>query len=203
MQLTAFLDILASDSPAPGGGSVAALSGALGASLVSMVCRLSLQRGELAEHHGLYESMSGKALALKTELTGLVDRDSEAFNGVMAAFKLPKGTDEEKKARSAAIQAGYKDAISVPFETAEKCLAVAEMATELATAFNGNAASDLGVAVDAAECGMRGALMNVGINLSSVKDAAYIDEMKQRQRAMEKKMATAKDLATVRLAEYF
>jgi formiminotetrahydrofolate cyclodeaminase len=202
MGLPALLDILASDAPAPGGGSVSALSGALGAALVSMVCRLSRQRGELAEHHRLYEEMDGRAMRLREELTRLVDRDAEAFNGVMAAFTLPKATGDEKQARTAAIQAGYKEAIAVPLETAEACLAVAALAADLAAAFNANAASDLGVAVGCAETGLRGALMNVGINLPAVKDAAYVDGIRQRRSAMEKEMALHRALAEKRLEGY-
>ena len=202
MQVTAFLGLLASDAPAPGGGSVSALSGALAASLISMVCRLSLGRPELADHHRRFEEIGGQAVKLKEDLTGLVDKDAEAFNEVMAAFKLPKDSDAEKTARSAAIQKGYQTAIGIPLETAALCLAASALGASLAHTFNANAASDLGVAMDCAETGFKGALLNVAINMPSVKDPAYAEEVRRKRADMEKEMALNRALAAERLAKY-
>lgn len=172
-RVEAFIDELASDSPAPGGGSIAALNGALGAGLVAMVTRLTIGKTGYEAMADLMAETRDKADTLKADLTRLVDEDTQAFNGVMAAFKLPKTTDEEKKARAAAIQEGYKQATAVPMQTAERCLDVLKLALEIAGKANPNTASDLGVAGQVAWAGIRGAVMNVKINLPSIKDEAW------------------------------
>lgn len=170
----AFLDVLASDAPAPGGGSVAALNGALAASLLDMVCRLSLKRPELEGRYAELREMSEKLGTLKADLVRLITDDTEAFSEVMKAFKLPKETDEEKAARSAAIQAGYVEAVNVPLSTARRCAEVASCGVKISRGFNQNAASDLGVGMECALTGLRGAAMNVRINMPSIKDADYV-----------------------------
>lgn len=188
--LEAFLDVLASDAPAPGGGSVAALNGALAAGLVDMVCRLSVKRPELEARHATLNELSHRLVALRGELTQLVDEDTEAFSAVMRAFKLPKDTDEAKAVRSAAIQAGYVDAINVPLRTARCCADVAALAAQTAEGFNANAASDLGSAVECALAGLRSALMNVRINLPSIKDADYVRTVEGEIAGLEKALDT-------------
>ena len=173
LTVTDFLDELASDSPAPGGGSVAALNGALGAGLIAMVARLTIGKKGYDAVQSLMEETRNGADRLKQRLTELVDEDTQAFNAVMAAFKLPKETDEDKAARSAAIQAGYQQAIHTPMETAESCLAVLELAAAIAGKGNANAASDLGVAAQVAYAGVEGAVMNVKINLPAIKDETW------------------------------
>ena len=173
LTVTDFLDELASDSPAPGGGSVAALNGALGAGLIAMVARLTIGKKGYDAVQSLMEETRDGADRLKQRLTELVDEDTQAFNAVMAAFKLPKETDEDKAARSAAIQAGYQQAIHTPMETAESCLAVLELAAAIAGKGNANAASDLGVAAQVAYAGVEGAVMNVKINLPAIKDETW------------------------------
>jgi len=173
-----FSRVLASNAPAPGGGSVAALSGALGADLVAMVCNLSIgKEGYEAFEKELSDTLS-KAQALSKSLLERVDLDTEAFNGVMAAFKLPKATDDEKKARTAAIQAGYKEAIQSPLDIARECVAVLHLAARLLGKSNSNALSDLGVAAQQAYAGLEGAIMNVRINLPSIKDADFVTATK-------------------------
>lgn len=168
-----FSSVLASNSPAPGGGSVAALSGALGADLVSMVCNLSIGKEEFSASNDALTDVLAKARGLSQSLLERVDLDTEAFNGVMAAFKMPKATDEEKKSRGEAIQAGYKNAIQSPLGIARECLDVLNLAETLLGRSNTNALSDLGVASQQAHAGLEGAIMNVKINLPSIKDAEY------------------------------
>jgi len=165
-----FGEVLGSDSPAPGGGSVAALSGALGAELVSMVCRLSVGKAELEPFRQELAGTLKEATSLSESLLKRVDLDTEAFNGVMSAFRMPKATDEEKAKRTEAIQRGYRDAIRSPLGIARECLQVLMLAERLVGKSNPNALSDLGVASQQAYAGLEGAIMNVRINLPAVKD---------------------------------
>lgn len=171
-----FNQVLGSDAPAPGGGSVAALSGTLGAELASMVCRLSIGRKDYEAHEALLKETLAGVSKLAASLLERVDLDTEAFNGVMAAFKLPKGTDAEKAARTVAIQAGYIQAVQSPLAIAGECLSVLRLIVTLLGKSNTNAISDLGVAALEAHAGLEGAVMNVRINLPSIKDAGYVEE---------------------------
>ncbi|MGA1792429.1 MAG: glutamate formimidoyltransferase [Thermoplasmatota archaeon] len=177
MRMKDFLAELSSDSPAPGGGSVAALSGSLGASLLEMVCNLTVGKKKYEE---VWDEMKGKAKEvsfLRARLLELVDEDANAFNDVMAAFKLPKDTEEEKAERSKAIQAGYKKAIATPLETAEVCLKILDAGVPIAKKGNKNSISDVGVGADMASAGLDGAIMNIKINLGSIKDEDYVADM--------------------------
>ncbi|MDR1732169.1 MAG: cyclodeaminase/cyclohydrolase family protein [Synergistaceae bacterium] len=178
MTIKDFTAKLASDAPAPGGGSAAALSGALGAALVSMVCNLTLGKAKYAEHKTLVEDVLAKSGALATKLLEAIQRDTDAFDSVMAAFALPKETDEQKAKRGAAIQEAYKVAVASPVATAEYCLEAMGYAESLLGKSNVNAASDLAVGALQAHAGLKGALENVKINLPSMKDAAYVQEKK-------------------------
>src|SRR3546814_420686 len=131
MSIGEFSRVLASNAPAPGGGSVAALSGALGADLISMVCSLSIGKDGYEAFQEELSAALEKAQGLSKSLQERIDRDTEAFNGVMAAFKLPKATDEEKKARGAAIQKGYQEAIQSPLGIAQECVAVLQLTNKL------------------------------------------------------------------------
>lgn len=175
--LEEFNAVLGSDAPAPGGGSVAALSGALGAALVAMVCRLSIGKKELEAYAGEISEALPKADTLAAGLMRRVDLDTEAFNAVMAAFKLPKGSDEEKQIRAGAIQQGYKEAVQSPFAIARECLSVLTLSKSLIGKTNPNALSDLGVAAQQAYAGLEGAIMNVKINLPSIKDEKFKSEI--------------------------
>lgn len=177
MSLEEFGAVLASDAPAPGGGSVAALSGALGAGLIAMVCRLSIGKKGCEAFTEELTSTVPKADALAAGLLRRVDLDTEAFNSVMAAFKLPKQTDEEKSNRTAAIQDGYKEAVQSPIAIARECVAVLEISQNLLGKSNPNALSDLGVASQQAYAGLEGAIMNVKINLPSIKDENFKSEI--------------------------
>jgi formiminotetrahydrofolate cyclodeaminase len=169
--------VLGSDAPAPGGGSVAALSGALGAELVAMVGRLSIGKKDHEAYADEIKTAIAKADGLATGLLRRVDLDTEAFNSVMAAFKLPKGTDEEKQQRTAAIQQGYRDAVQSPLAIARECVSVLNLAYSLLGKTNPNALSDLGVAAQQAYAGLEGAIMNVKINLPSIKDEQFKSEI--------------------------
>lgn len=169
-----FSQVLGSDSPAPGGGSVAALSGTLGADLVSMVCRLSIGKKGLESFEGELEEILANAQSLSKNLLKRVDLDTEAFNGVMAAFKMPKENDDDKAARREAIQSAYKEAVQSPLGIASECLAVLTLAEKLVGKSNPNTLSDLGVASQQAYAGLEGAIMNVNINIPSIKDGDFV-----------------------------
>jgi glutamate formiminotransferase / formiminotetrahydrofolate cyclodeaminase len=177
MTVDAFVDEVSSDSPAPGGGSVAALAGALAAALAAMVANLTVGK---KGYEATWEAMSALALraqAVKARLARAVDEDTDAFNAVMEAMKLPKKSPEESAAREAALQEGYKAAVRVPLETAEACVEALALAKE-AVGGNRNSASDAGVAALMARAGVHGAALNVLINLGSINDAAYVASMK-------------------------
>ena len=173
MQVNELLDDLASASPAPGGGSVAALSGALSAGLIAMVCRLTIGKKGLEEHNEQLQDVLARVEALRSELAVLIDLDTEAFNGVMAAFKMVKASDEEKASRSAAIQDAFMQAVEVPLRTAKTCGELLTLALEIGEVANPNCISDLGVAGQSAFAGFRGGIMNVRINLPSIKDVGF------------------------------
>jgi len=175
-----FSRILASNAPAPGGGSVAALSGALGADLLSMVCRLSVGREEFKAFDDVLRECLQDAESLSKSLLKRVDLDTEAFNEVMAAFKMPKETDAQKNTRRIAIQAGYMEAVQSPLGIAAESLQVLSQAERIIGKFNTNAMSDFGVAAQQAKAGIEGAVMNVMINLPSIKDEQFIGETREK-----------------------
>lgn len=172
MTVKEYLEVLKSDAPAPGGGSVSALSAAQGAALVSMVCELTIPKEKFAEYKELCEEVKAEILGVYDALVIGIDKDTEAFNQVSAAFKLPKATDEEKAARSKAIQAATVVATKVPYETMELCMKGLETTAKIVGKSNPNAASDLGVAALNLLAGIKGAYLNVMINLPGIKDEA-------------------------------
>lgn len=172
MTVKDYLDLLKSDAPAPGGGSVSALSAAQGVGLVAMVADLTIGREKYAEYEEVCKAAKEEALKLYSELVAGIDKDTEAFNKVSAAYKLPKNTDEEKAARSAAIREANVGATEVPFETVKLCLEGLKVTETMVGKSNPNAASDLGVAALNLMAGIRGAWLNVKINLPGIKDEA-------------------------------
>jgi glutamate formiminotransferase/formiminotetrahydrofolate cyclodeaminase len=168
--LSAFTASVASPTPAPGGGSVAAHVGALGAALAQMVAGLTVGRKKYAAVDADMKELGLQAAALVTELQGLVERDARAYAGVTTAYKLPKETEEETTLRTAAIDEALVYAAQVPLETARACAKVAELAATAAEKGNTNAASDAGVAALLAEAACRGAVYNVRINVSGMTD---------------------------------
>ncbi|MFN2156441.1 MAG: cyclodeaminase/cyclohydrolase family protein [Anaerolineae bacterium] len=178
--LVDFLDALASSAPAPGGGSVAALAGALGAALVSMVCNLTLGKKKYADVQDKISALVERSETLRHELSDLLEADVEAYTGVSKAYGMPRETDEQKSARSAAIQEALKGATVVPMQVAEACVKVLDLCTPAAEMGNIYAVSDAGVAAVMAEGGLRSAALNVIININAIKDQAFADEMRQQ-----------------------
>ncbi len=168
-----FLDKLASKSPEPGGGSVAALTGALGAGLVSMVCSLTLGKEKYKDVQPQVEELLKASEKLRLELQDLIQKDTEAYGALSAVYKMPKNTDEEKAARTAKMQEALKLACQVPFEIGRKSLDVARLAERAAEIGNVAAVSDAGVAVLLAQACAQSAALNVKINVNSIKDEAY------------------------------
>ncbi|MBO4587533.1 MAG: glutamate formimidoyltransferase [Bacteroidales bacterium] len=172
-----FCDETASDSPAPGGGSVSAYMGALAASLGTMVANLTGGKAAYDDEWEKYSDIAVKGQALKDELLHLVDEDTNAFNKIMDAFGLPKKTDEEKAARSAAIQEATKFATEVPFKTMQKSFEAFEIVRAMIEFGNPNSVTDGGVGALAARSAVMGAHLNVKINASSLKDEAFKNDI--------------------------
>ena len=175
-----FVEELSTNSPAPGGGSVSALVGALGAALSSMVAALSHEKKELLDLKPEMNEIGIEAQNLKDRLSFLVDEDTNAFNKVMDANRLSATNDEEQSAKNQAIEIANKYAIEIPMETAKKCFRVIELADTLVEKGNPNSVSDAGVAAEVALAGVSGACMNVLINLASIDDESYCDDMKDK-----------------------
>ena len=174
---TKFLNELSTNSPAPGGGSVAALAGSLGAALSSMVAALTHEKKEMLDSKPLMDKIGVEAQQLKDRLAVLVEEDAQAFNKVREANRLPATTDEEKDIKKESLDSANKYAIQIPLETAQKCLRVIELSQELVTNGNPNSVSDAGVAAEVALAGLRGACMNVMINLSEIDDTSYCEAL--------------------------
>ncbi len=179
MTIKEFLAEITSDSPAPGGGSVAALAGAVGAALATMVGNLTLSNAKYSEVQGEVEVLMPHLNSLQAKLVHYVDEDTAAFNQVMVAYRLPKGTDEEKQARSQAIQQALQGAATLPMNVARLCLEVLSLSKQMLTIGNTNAASDAAVAGRMAHAGMWGAIYNVRINLDSIKDQDFVAAMRE------------------------
>jgi len=175
-----FIQELSTNSPAPGGGSVSALAGALGAALSSMVAALTHEKKELLDLKPEMDEIGIEAQNLKDRLSFLVDEDTNAFNKVMDANRLSATNDKEQSAKNQAIEIANKYAIEIPLETAKKCFRVIELANTLVEKGNPNSVSDAGVAAEVALAGVSGACMNVLINLTSVEDETYCDDMRNK-----------------------
>ncbi|MBL8181057.1 MAG: glutamate formimidoyltransferase [Blastocatellia bacterium] len=177
MSCRAFADETASESPAPGGGSISAYLGALGASLAAMVANLSSHKAGWDDRWEEFSDWAVKGQEIKEDLLRLVDEDTESFNMVMAAFGLPTGSDEEKAARTAAIQSATKYATEVPFRTMQRSFDAFEVIKAMAVEGNPNSVSDAGVGALCARSAVMGAYLNVKINASGLKDREFADSM--------------------------
>ena len=187
MKVNGFIDEVSRESPAPGGGSIAALAGALGAALASMVSNLSISKRGTEKVEEELKPVADKAQELKDKLVKAIDADTNAFNTYMAARRLPGKTDEEKKIKKEAIQAGLKEAVMVPLNTARwsaEVLIVAEKAVDLG---NINSVTDAGVGAQIAFTGVKGGIYNVLINLNEIEDKKFVDEMIKTCDELEKK----------------
>ena len=182
--VSTFLDELASSAATPGGGSAAAVMGAMGAALVSMVCNLTIGKKAYAEGEGDMKAILAEAEALRARIAGMVAEDVEAFDQLMAAYGLPKETDEDKAARSAAIQAGLKAATDAPLACAQACAQAIELSLRVAEKGNRGVISDAGVGALAAQAALRSAALNVFINVPMIKDAEFAQSRKAEIEAL-------------------
>lgn len=185
MDLVAFANETASESPAPGGGSISAYVGALGISLGTMVANLSSHKAGWDERWEEFSDYAETGQQLKDKLLYLVDEDTNAFNKIMDAFKLPKGNDEEKAARKQAIEEASKYAIEVPFQVMETSLKSMDIIKAMAEIGNPNSVSDAGVGALCARTAVMGAYLNVKINASGLSDKAYVEDILARGKALE------------------
>lgn len=172
--LNTFLDELASSSPAPGGGSVAALSGALGAALTSMVCNLTMGKKKYADVEGDLKKVLEQSEQLRDQFTELIDRDTQAFNKVMEAYALPKDTDPQKALRAAAVRGATKEATLVPLEVMKHCIDALALAQSVASKGNAQSVSDAGVSALMLHAALEGAGLNVRINLRGLDDQEFV-----------------------------
>ncbi len=179
-KVTVFLDELASESAAPGGGSVSALAGALGSALAAMVARVTLGKKKYAAVEEEMKRLVPAAEELRRRLTECVDRDTQAFTEVMAAFALPKNTDEEKGRRSQAVESAMQNATRVPLEVMELCRAAMDLADAAARKGNTNAVSDAGVSALVIQAACRGAWYNVMINTLGLRDGQFASDVKAK-----------------------
>ena len=180
-----FLDKVACSDPVPGGGSIAALNGALASSLSTMVARLTVGKKGYEVSEEVMQHAQTITLRLLDEFMALIDKDSAAYIEVFACFKLPKTTDEEKAARSAAIQKATKQAALVPLEVARKALDMMSVIADVARLGNRNAVTDACVAMMSARTAVLGALLNVRINLGSLKDRDFVLQLQTEADAIE------------------
>jgi glutamate formiminotransferase/formiminotetrahydrofolate cyclodeaminase len=180
LDLRQFANELSLDSPTPGGGSAAALCGALSASLSAMVANLTVGKKGYEEAAGEMKDAARRAQKLKDELLAAVDEDTRAFNKVMDAFGLPKGSEEQLKEKEAALERATKEATTVPLGVLEKCGPLLELAGLVARKGNPNSLSDAGVAGLLAEAAAGGAFYNVKINLPGIRDTAFKEEASKK-----------------------
>jgi len=180
LNVAEFVDEVSRDTPAPGGGSIAALAGALGSALASMVVNLSIGKGEYDSRYEELCHLAEKAQDIKDELVRAIDADTEAFNEVLAGIRMAKDTPEQIATRTLVIRAGYKTAAEVPLRTAELCREVLDLCQRSADIGNEAVMSDAGVGALMAYAGVQGAIHNVRINLPHTKDEAFITMMNAR-----------------------
>lgn len=178
LTVTALLDAFRSNEPTPGGGSASALAGAVGASLLAMVARLPKPRATTEEDVERLAAAGARCTAIARLLEELIDRDSAAYDLVVGAFRMPKGTDEEKAARAAGIQRAMQAATEAPLEVMRACSDAIEQGALVAAFGNRNASSDVQVGLELLGAGLRGAKLNVEINLGSLKDAELVARAK-------------------------
>jgi glutamate formiminotransferase / formiminotetrahydrofolate cyclodeaminase len=193
MKLEDFIDEVAKDSPAPGGGSVSALAGALGAGLSTMVAALTPAKKGYEHTLDKLCVASNKIIADLEFLKRAVDLDTDAFNDVLAAMRMPKGTEEEKNERERAIQDGYKKATMVPLETAQRCVNVLSNMDVVAELGNPNSASDVGVGSLMTYAGFEGAILNVMINMPNIKDESFKKQINDRIKDLRSKAINNRD----------
>jgi formiminotetrahydrofolate cyclodeaminase len=185
MTVEEFTEALAAATPTPGGGSASAQAGAMAASLLRMMCDLTLGREAYRAHAEAVEAIRRRAEGLRKDLLALVDRDAEAYDTVVRARRLPRTTGAEKDERDAALGRANLFAIEAPMAIADACAALMGMAGELAYKGNVNAVSDVGTAALLAYAGLRGAVLSVRVNLKGVEDGPHVAKIRDRVRRLE------------------
>jgi len=191
--MKAFLDELSSSAPAPGGGSVAALSGALGAALISMVSNLTIGKKKYKDVQEEIIELLKKSERLRKELIDLLEADVKVYTELSQTMKIPRDTDEQRTARAKAMDKAFKAATDVPMRVAEACVLVMDLCRPAAEKGNVNAVSDVGVGVLMAEAGLRSAALNVLINLGWIKDEAFVSESRTKLDALLKGKPALRD----------
>lgn len=183
-----FLEQTASGKPVPGGGSVSALSAALGAGLTEMVANLTVKKKGYEAVEARMQDIAATGRSLRDKLAAAVEDDANAYNDVLAAYKMPKNTEAEQEARSRAIQEAMQNAARVPMAVAYDALQVMDLAERVIREGNRNAVSDGAVGAMMARTAALGALFNVRINLASVKDTAFVEEMAREVEKLERRV---------------
>ncbi len=193
LTVTGFLNETASNTPAPGGGSVSALAASLGTALISMVCRLTVGKKKYAQVEDAMKKSLQRAEELRTQCTALIDEDTAAFNKVMAAFGLPKETEEQKERRSEEIQKATRSATLVPMKLMGLCGEALELVKVVASDGNQNSIPDAGVAALMLQAACEGAALNIRANLAGLQDAAFIEHARaEAQSFLEKTAASSR-----------
>jgi len=192
-RLEKYIDDLAAKLPAPGGGSVAALVGALGVGLLSMVSNFTLGKEAYRKSEEEIEKILNRSENLRKRLTELVDEDIRVYGEVSSAYKLPRATDKEKEVRSQAIEKACKDALIVPLEVGRSCVEGLDLARRLVEIGNVRLVSDVGVAAGLLEAALKGAEFNVKINLKVIEDKNFVEEKKKVIRSLVENRAKIKD----------
>lgn len=192
LSVNEFLAALATKEPVPGGGSGAALAGALGAALISMVCNLTIGKKGYEAVDEEMQALLARSEAIRLELPQLLEADTQVYSQVMEAYRLPRATDEEKERREALLQQRFKEAAEVPYRIAERCAQVVQLALPAAEMGNKWAVSDAGVGALLGEAALRSALLNVDINLASIRDADYAARMRAQTATLVQEAAEAR-----------
>lgn len=181
-----FVAVTASDAPAPGGGSVSALAASLGAALAEMVANLTIGKEKYADVDAEMKDVAQQAAEIRKELVDAIQKDTESFTSYMTALKMPKETEEEKALRRQAMQAGLKEAALVPLAVAKTAVEIFPIAETVVKKGNSNAVTDGLVAAMMTRTAVIGALLNVKINLGSIKDEAFVADLAQQVKQLEK-----------------
>jgi len=195
LTIKGFLAETAGNTPVPGGGSISALSGAIASALTEMVSNLTIGKKKYSEVESEMKDIATRMAVVRDKLIENIDKDSETYNRVFEAFKLPKRTEEEKAKRSDVIQETTKEAAMVPMSVAEEIISIMPSISEVAHKGNQNAVTDACIAMMAARTGVLGALLNVRINLSSIKDSTFVERMTTEADTLERRtIAMEKEL---------
>jgi formiminotetrahydrofolate cyclodeaminase len=199
LSITDLLDEIASNSPAPGGGSVSALAASLGSALTSMVCRLTIGKKKYTDVQPEIEEVLKRSEELRAQFNAIINEDTAAFNNVMAAYSLPKETEEQKTKRTEEIQEALKTATLIPLKLIGLCIEAMKLVKLLVVKGNQSSLSDAGVAGLVLHAGCEGAALNVKINLGSLNDAHFVNQIKTKleQNLTSLKMITSDIEATV------